>query len=163
MLDVLGTQGTCFGYSACSEGLPSRGLRILVDGVAVACRCCGSEVRICRRCWRGQRYCSDSCRATAKVSSHRHRQRKYARTPAGRESQRWRSQRHRRKKTATDATTPPSDSGVLPPMNHRTGCICCGGKVLHPFVLGAYSPTPSLRRLNLDPRRYPSRDPHPLF
>ena len=50
----------------------------------IECRRCGTRFCICRRCWRGQRYCGMTCRDTAKQQQHREAQQRYRRTEKGR-------------------------------------------------------------------------------
>ena len=49
----------------------------------IECRWCGTVFCICRRCWRGQRYCRAECRIAAKRKAHREVQRRYRRTEKG--------------------------------------------------------------------------------
>lgn len=57
---------------------------ILVPLLEIECRLCGIRFCVCRRCWRGQRYCSETCRNAARREQHREAQRRYRRTGKGR-------------------------------------------------------------------------------
>jgi hypothetical protein len=59
------------------------------------CRRCGKQVRICTRCDRGQRYCSDACRTISRRGAIRAASRRYQETPQGAENHRRREKRYR--------------------------------------------------------------------
>jgi hypothetical protein len=61
----------------------------------VTCRWCSSEFFLCRRCWRGQSYCSMSCRMQAKAAAHRRAQRIYRQTARGKQMHREAEKRRR--------------------------------------------------------------------
>jgi len=50
------------------------------------CRFCGLNFYVCRRCYRGQAYCSDFCRIKARRKRHKETQRKYRQTAKGKKS-----------------------------------------------------------------------------
>ena len=52
--------------------------------ISVICRFCKIAFCICRRCWRGQAYCSAACRISARRASHRQAQRRYRQSVKGR-------------------------------------------------------------------------------
>ena len=62
------------------------------------CGECGKEVRICRRCDRGHRYCSPTCSQAAREASCRKAQRKYQQSRDGRWCHAERQQRYRERK-----------------------------------------------------------------
>jgi len=70
-----------------------------MDGVPLVCGRCQVGFSVCRRCWCGQRYCSDECSKAAKDHSHRISQAKYATTEKGKASHRRRQRRYRLRKT----------------------------------------------------------------
>lgn len=61
----------------------------------VTCRWCSNEFFLCRRCWRGQSYCSMSCRMQAKAAAHRRAQRIYRQTARGKQVHREAEKRRR--------------------------------------------------------------------
>lgn len=61
----------------------------------VHCRWCGTRFFICRRCWRGQAYCSDECRCQGRLRVHREAQRRYRQTRKGRKAHCLAENRHR--------------------------------------------------------------------
>lgn len=76
--------------------------------VQINCSLCGLRFSICRRCWRGQAYCSDECRSAGGNLSHREAQRRYRRTSKGRRAHREAERRRRMrliKKTVDDGTS----------------------------------------------------------
>lgn len=83
---------------------------VLVPLKEIVCRRCGVHFWICRRCWRGRRYCSDGCREAAKQESRRESQRRYRQTEKGRENHREREKLRRvglskKSKTIVDDTS----------------------------------------------------------
>ena len=58
-------------------------MRLLIE---VECRWCHLIFFICRRCWRGQAYCSDECRHCGKRRLHREAQRRYRQTSKGKKT-----------------------------------------------------------------------------
>lgn len=112
----------------------------------VRCRHCGKVFHVCRRCWRGQAYCGDTCRKIHQMESRREAQRRYQRTEKGKET-RARAARRRRmkksKKTVADETaTPPKACDIGPPKRpgDRPRCLFCGvsGIVVDRFPRRAY-------------------------
>ena len=103
-----------------------------MDGVLLRCGCCGNAFIVCRRCWRGQRYCNKSCSRRASLCAHQQSQRKYSGTIRGRRSHSIRQKRYRKKrsveKTETDATTTLTKDAIKPAY-HRENCHVCGGIV----------------------------------
>ena len=74
----------------------------LVDGGRVpllrrVCLRCGTIFGICRSCFRGQRYCSDSCRKDARAEKHRASNRRHQRSPEGRDNHRDRQRDYRKR------------------------------------------------------------------
>ena len=105
------------------------------------CKHCKLEFYICRKCYRGQVYCSSSCRDKAHLKAHRQRQSRYRATKKGREAH-CRNEKMRRmgknKKTMADeGTNPPGLRLILYPIlrNTKPRCSFCGayGKVVEVF------------------------------
>ena len=63
--------------------------------VEVCCRWCGKRVYVCRRCWRGQAYCSEECRRLGRGRVHREAQRRYRQTSKGKKAHRQGENRRR--------------------------------------------------------------------
>ena len=61
----------------------------------IQCRWCGKIFCICQSCWRGQAYCSDECRSTAKRKAHQEAQKRYRRTEKGKKAHREAENRRR--------------------------------------------------------------------
>lgn len=76
--------------------------------IQVNCSRCGLRFSICRRCWRGQAYCSDECRSAGGILTHRNAQRRYRQTSKGRCAHREAERRRRMrlsKKTVDDVSS----------------------------------------------------------
>jgi len=63
--------------------------------VEVCCRWCGASFCVCRRCWRGQVYCSEECGRLGRGRVHREAQRRYRQTPKGKKAHRQGENRRR--------------------------------------------------------------------
>src|SRR6056297_3456827 len=63
--------------------------------ISVVCRCCETRFYVCQSCWRGQAYCSDTCRLTARRASHRKAQQRYRQTEKGKRAHRQSENRRR--------------------------------------------------------------------
>jgi len=61
----------------------------------IQCRCCKLVFFICRRCFRGQAYCSDACRLFGRLKNHRQAQRRYRQTEKGKKAHREAENRRR--------------------------------------------------------------------
>lgn len=59
------------------------------------CGLCGKLVRICRRCDRGNIYCGEVCRESARRQSNRRRSARYQKSEVGRRNHRRRQDRYR--------------------------------------------------------------------
>ncbi len=91
--------------------------------IIVACRHCSIEFNVCRGCWFGKAYCSDTCRIKNQTERHRESQRQYRQTDKGKKChadsersrrQRQHQQKHAQKNTVDDdSTTSPVDSSNL--------------------------------------------------
>lgn len=99
---------------------------------AIFCRHCDRLFFVCQSCWRGQAYCSDTCRNIAYRKAKQRRQKRYRQTDNGREKHRC-DQRKRRlrqsKKTVGDAASnfispvlsSSQNSSLFPPCCHFCG------------------------------------------
>ena len=63
--------------------------------VEFKCVCCGKLARVCRSCWRNQRYCSIECKKLGQRELKRRSQQKWRASKAGTESHRRAQQRYR--------------------------------------------------------------------
>ena len=70
------------------------------------CARCGLLVLLCRRCDRGQRYCSQACSVANRRESQRAANRRYQRTDAGRNAHATRSRRWRLARSAEQTNEP---------------------------------------------------------
>jgi hypothetical protein len=78
----------------------------LIELFELRCRWCRGLFGVCERCYRGQRYCSSSCRRKGRRRRARARNRRYQRRKKGRTNNQKRQKefRRRRKARVTDAT-----------------------------------------------------------
>jgi hypothetical protein len=81
----------------------------------IQCKWCHILFCICRRCFRGQAYCSDECRIAARHHHHREAERRYRQSPKGKKShreaenrRRHRSRKKNQKKMDDPSSTPMS-------------------------------------------------------
>ena len=94
-------------------------------------RCLGPDCHVvfmvCGPCDRGQRYCSQPCRASARQRQRREANRRYQKTEAGRETHRCR-QRAYRERQAGARVTDQACRTITPstPLTRRPGCAICG-------------------------------------
>lgn len=106
------------------------------EGFEISCKTCLDLFWICRPCYRGQRYCSKSCRRTSRSESQRQSRRKHQQSPEGRADHRDR-QRAYRHRLLTRLSSPVMDQGIKrvqnfveEPLNWKSArqisCICCG-------------------------------------
>ena len=63
--------------------------------IEVRCHFCAARFLVCRRCFRGQAYCSDECRRQGRLRIHREAQRRYRQTKKGKKAHRLSENRHR--------------------------------------------------------------------
>lgn len=68
------------------------------------CGFCGFRFWICKSCWRGQKYCSQSCKDQAKRNRHKQAQLKYSKTPWFKEDRKVYQRDYRHKKQASVQT-----------------------------------------------------------
>jgi hypothetical protein len=105
-----------------------------MDGALLSCKGCGVEFRVCKRCWRVQRYCGLSCSSEGRRKSARRSQKKYVHTPKGRRSharrqRQYRKNHHRQKNSETEHTT----VAPIPWLKEEqisTACRFCGKQVV---------------------------------
>lgn len=67
-------------------------------GIELICPTCSVHFFCCRKCWRGNKYCSSLCRVDARKTKQRKYEKKYSSTLAGKESRRKRQRKFRLKK-----------------------------------------------------------------
>jgi hypothetical protein len=102
---------------------------------------------VCSRCDRGQRYCTERCRAKARREQRRAANRRHQQSPEGRLDHRDRQREYRRRLIARRVTDQGSDAAISfstlplpsPPPLDRCGsepvCRICGsaGVLIDPF------------------------------
>ena len=94
----------------------------------IECGWCHLIFFVCRRCFRGQCYCSDKCRIEGRGKHHREAQRRYRQTPKGKKAHREAENRRRyglRKKDQKNMDDP--SSTPLP--------SCCMGVLFYAHLI----------------------------
>ena len=84
----------------------------------VRCKRCNRLFHLCRSCDRGQSYCSDACREGSRQERVERARRKYARSEKGKQNNRDRQRRFRKRKSLkfqclNKRVTDPSSQGAL--------------------------------------------------
>lgn len=101
-------------------------------GVQVSCAICNKDFSICRKCWRGQKYCSKACSKEARRRSRIKSQEKYRKSRKGRLKQSEYQNKFRSKEDEEKIVSDHS-SKVEPDQIKRaqdlTICICCGSRI----------------------------------
>jgi hypothetical protein len=115
---------------------------------------CGAVFFICLPCYRGQRYCSERCRAKARRAQRREANRRYQESERGLERHRERQRAYRRRRVTDQGSsaTPPAmrmdaQAPEQAPAREARGepviadvlvCQCCGrmGRRIDPFASG---------------------------
>ena len=126
-----------------SIAFKSEGDRMCSDVLLIELECnhCKLRFNICRKCYRGHVYCSNSCRREAQVKAHLKSQSRYRISKKGREAHS-RNEKKRRmgkiKKTMADTSTntPPLRVILYPTVqNTKPRCSFCGvyGKIVDVF------------------------------
>lgn len=118
---------------------PSEKLFMECSCFCISCRYCGTKFSICRSCFRGQSYCSSSCRKGARHRIVREAGRKYSKTSIGRESHKKRQRKYRAKSKVEKSEThlssetyaltvknPESDRIVTTAPEGVFTCVKCG-------------------------------------
>ena len=109
--------------------------------IELECNHCKLRFNICRKCYRGHVYCSNSCRREAQVKAHLKAQSRYRTSNKGREAHS-RNEKKRRmgkinKTMADESTNTPSLRVILYPIvqNTKPRCSFCGvyGKIVDVF------------------------------
>jgi hypothetical protein len=131
-------------------------------------RCRGHDCHVvfmvCGPCDRGQRYCSQPCRAGARQRQRREANRRYQKTEAGRETHRCRQRAYWERQAGVRVTDQACRTITPPPStesSRRPGCAICGcqSRWIDPF--GPLPlPAPSRRRrrrVGTSPKTYVSR------
>ena len=107
-------------------------------------RCFGPECNIifmvCGPCDRGQRYCSEPCRARARRRQRQEANRRYQQTERGRETHRCRQVAYRERRAdlrVTDQACRTIAPPRRPTVTHRPVCVICGcqNRWIDPFGL----------------------------
>ena len=90
------------------------------------CYHCGAYVNVCAPCDRGQRYCSPSCRDTARAAAMRVAGIIYQRSDRGREKHAARQRAYWARRRAKQRSGEPPTSPVAPPLRRprRLGLVC---------------------------------------
>ena len=109
----------------------------------IRCKC---KFYVCRSCWRGQVYCTKSCRKICQREMHREAQRKYRHTEKGKETRRLyektKNTQKNRGNPGDDSATPPKSCDMEPEKRsgNRPRCAFCGsiGVVVDHFPRRAY-------------------------
>ena len=113
----------------------------------IICNWCGNIFHVCQSCWRGQAYCSNACRTTAKIEARRKNQQKYSSTENGKKVRALAASRRRRlshsKKTVADTPTKPVSDHVKRNYQGSTTlphCLFCGktGSIVDHFPRRSY-------------------------
>ena len=111
----------------------------LLLSLQLRCRWCDIMFCICRRCFRGQAYCCDTCRLYGRRKNHREAQRRYRQTEKGKKAHR-EAENRRRHGLAQKNMDDPSSTGLpawcikpvkaakrrLLTMGTTVGCHFCG-------------------------------------
>jgi hypothetical protein len=63
--------------------------------ILIQCRQCGAYFCICRKCWKGQAYCGDTCKQLGYAQRRKEAQRRYRKTENGKGKHREAEQRRR--------------------------------------------------------------------
>lgn len=115
----------------------------VIEGFELACKTCFIIFWICRRCYRGHRYCSKSCSHVGRRTSQRIARQKHQRSAEGRADHRDRQQAYRdRLKERTGKSDPVTDQcfdasqtsvQVSIELKSTTPdvCICCARSRFH--------------------------------
>lgn len=103
-------------------------------GIELVCPTCAVQFFCCRKCWRGNKYCSSLCRVEARKTKQREYEKKYSSTLAGQESRRKRQKKFRLKKefqqNVTEQTMKADLDHVIHSQKQKTNvagsCFGCG-------------------------------------
>jgi len=109
--------------------------------IELECKHCKLRFNICRKCYRGHVYCSNSCRREAQVKAHRKDQSRYRTSNKGREVHSCNEKKRRmgkiNKTMADGSTNTPPLCVILYPVvqNTKPRCSFCGvyGKIVDVF------------------------------
>ena len=131
-------------------------------------RCLGPDCQavfmVCGPCDRGQRYCSQPCRAGARQRQRREANRRYQKTEAGRETHRCRQRAYRERQAGvrvTDQALPTITPTPSTESSRRPVCAICGcqSRWIDPFgPLPLQAPSRRRRRrVGARPENYVSK------
>jgi hypothetical protein len=121
------------------------------------CRACNAIFYVCRSCDRGQRYCRQECRASARRQQLRAANRRYQCGPAGRQAHQRRQQQYRLRCAGTSVTDQGSRSITT---SNLTGAVksghcsvsACISRWVDPFPAIPQSLAPQRRRRRVGER-----------
>ena len=102
------------------------------------CRACNAIFNVCSSCDRGQRYCRQECRASARRQQLRAANRRYQCSPDGRQAHQRRQRKYRLRCTGTRVTDQGSRSISTPPLPGSpklSQCVvcACSSRWIDPF------------------------------
>ena len=112
-----------------------------VLGYVLGCKTCQKVFVVCRPCYRGQKYCSNTCRSSGYALSRKAARQKFEKTIEAKLDHRDRSQRYRqtmKQKSVTDKSSPKIESNVFTPQSSHLKlnqlpqmayCLHCGKEV----------------------------------
>ncbi len=118
-----------------------------VEGFEICCKTCRKDFWICRRCYRGHRYCSGICRADGRKIGQKISKLKYDQSVEAREDHRERQQayRDRKRESLSNSTSSVTEQPIASfkvsveaqieiwPDRRRNNCVCCKeNRFLHP-------------------------------
>ncbi len=130
--------------------------------IRIECKRCCLAFFLCRSCYRGHVYCSDSCRKYATQKAHRIAQHKYRTSEKGRKTNRLAARRRRikikQKSVADRASTPDVKHVTVSPfsLSGKIVCLFCQttGIVVTRFPRRAYRPGSSTGLDNSNPNHW---------
>lgn len=106
-------------------------------GIELICPTCFVHFFCCRKCWRGNKYCSSLCRVESRKIKQREYEKKYSSTLSGQESRRKRQRNFRLKKEFQQNVTEQTMKINLDHAIHEqkqnpnitNSCFGCGGHI----------------------------------
>jgi|SaaInlV_200m_DNA_3_1039701.scaffolds.fasta_scaffold03768_1 hypothetical protein len=127
--------------------------------IQIECKCCHQNFFLCRSCYKGQIYCCEYCRGTAKKIAHRKAQNKYRTSEKGRKANKIAQRRRRikinKKSVADRGSISLSIRAIMHPLTlpGEIKCRLCGisGRVVERFPRRGYRRTPSLKKQSSQP------------
>ncbi len=110
------------------------------DGIRRKCTECKNTFFVCQRCWRGQKYCCEHCRKSARKRKLKIYKKKYESSEKGTLSNRLRQKRFRKKqKSVTYHSSPKKKYPLFFPKikvkNKKSLCSCCHKRIDNTLTL----------------------------